>query len=220
MVISVIARRRGGAVLGALLFLARPAFAIEPDAPMRAHSGLQLGARVSYDAPSGGLAGPYVESAPSASDVFGPWYAFGLEAGYRFTPVIYLGGAAVWGPTAGRSGTTQGGSVTQLLFDVRFYLAPESRSGTWLAFDTGWEVATIDAGSGHATYQGPVVANFQLGYDIRGGPFAIAPYVGVAFAEFVTHSLDPEPAGFVAVLDAHMAHEWFTVGVHGSYGPR
>jgi hypothetical protein len=186
---------------------------------MRAHSGLQLGVRVSYAAPEGGLAGPYVQSAPAMSDVFGPWYALGVDVGFRFMPALYLGVTAAWGPTGAGMAPTHGGSVANLLFDARFYLAPESRSGAWLAYDAGWEIATVDAGAGHATYQGPVVADLQCGYDIRGGAVAVAPYVGVSFSELVTHALDPEPPGFVAAIEARAYHEWLTVGLRGSYGP-
>ena len=48
---------------------------------------------------------------------------------------------------------------------------------------------------------------------------SLGPYFGVAFAEFVDHSLDPSPAGADDTVEGLAVHEWFTLGVRGTYRP-
>lgn len=54
---------------------------------------------------------------------------------------------------------------------------------------------------------------------VRWRALAIGPFVGVSFAEYVVHSLDPAPPGATSAVDGRSVHEWFTLGIHGTYGP-
>jgi hypothetical protein len=53
---------------------------------------------------------------------------------------------------------------------------------------------------------------------VRSRPIAIAPYLGVAFGEYVTRGVDPASPP-VPVWIGTALHEWVTLGIRGTYGP-
>lgn len=195
--------------------------------PLRATHGFQVGLSVGVAHPGGFLGGGAVATTPHVSDVAETWVPFGLDAGYRFAPWVYLGGSVLWGGTFGNDSALCAACGFrydfQALADVRVYAAPNSIASPWLSFGVGWEVMHVNFDTGGpsatATYQGPVLGNFQVGLDLRGRAVAIGPYVGVGLAEFTLHALDPSPAGESSSVGAHALHEWFTLGLRASYGP-
>jgi hypothetical protein len=194
---------------------------------LRAPRGWQFGASVGVAHPGGSLGGGSVATTPHVSDVAETWVPFGLDAGYRFAPWAYLGATVLWGGTFGSdSGNCAACGFRydfQALTDVRLYPFPSSPVSPWVAFGVGWEVMHVnfdaDGPTATADYQGPVLANVQLGLDLRKSAVAIGPYVGLELAEFALHTLDPAPSGESAAVGAHSVHEWFTLGLRGTYGP-
>ncbi|MGH7298718.1 MAG: hypothetical protein ACRELB_27505 [Polyangiaceae bacterium] len=203
-----------------------PAPATARRSPMAASRGLQLGVRAAYAVPAGRVSA----SGASLSDLETATIPIGIEAGYRISPRLYVGGTAVWGPGTGPAAgpcTVAGVSCfrqdAQARGEARFYFAPEAKVGGWLAVGAGWELATFAQSAGGsavtATRSGPVLADMQFGVDVRRGPTAVALYAGVSFAMFLTQGLSPSTSPVSPWIEDRSAHAWMTVGLRGSYGP-
>jgi hypothetical protein len=154
----------------------------------------------------------------------------GIDAGYRFTRVFYLGGTAIWAPgtTPNAGGPCKSPGVScaehdaQVRLDARFYFAPEAHVTGWLALGIGWEFATFSqstaATSSTAMLTGPIIPDVQLGFDVRGRSFSMGPYLGVTGSTFVTDSVTPAGAPSTWIKDP-TAHTWITLGLRASYDP-
>jgi hypothetical protein len=189
--------------------------------PMPAREGWQVGVRVGVAHPGGQLGAGSPATTPNLSDLAETALPLGIDAGYRIVPALYLGASLVWAPAFGDASTYCAACGfrydVQATSDLRVYLLPYAFATPWLSFGSGWEVLHVSFTPGDATYQGPIVANLQAGVDLRKGRVAFGPYVGAAFAVFSLRSLDPSPPN--EPVPAYGIHEWFTLGLHGSYGP-
>jgi hypothetical protein len=205
---------------------ATPATSVEP---MPAERGLQLGARLGYSLPAGNLSGASSLDTPM-SHLETASVPIGIDAGYRLSPRVYLGGTFAWG--AGIAPNSKGTCPSnascfrqdaQLRAEARFYFAPERRVSWWASVGTGWEIAAFSQsaqGQGvTATLTGPVLADFELGFDSRREARAIGMYVGLSLAEFLTHGQSPAEAPVPTWIDHPSPHVWFTLGLRGAYGP-
>jgi hypothetical protein len=190
-----------------------------------------LGVRIGIAYPSGSVGAGSPATTPAVGDVATTWLPIGIDAGYRLWPSAYLGGTLEWGPTVGLGnglcGACDVGYDLQVRAEVRFYMlpsrAPYPTLDPWLSFGFGWEVLHAALGFGSvsdgATYDGPILGNLQIGLDVRSHAIAVGPYFGLSLAEFVRHSLDPAPPGETSSIDGRVVHEWFTLGLRGTYGP-
>jgi hypothetical protein len=188
--------------------------------------GFQLGARIGYSLPVGTIS----QGSSHLSDLETASVPIGLDAGYRFSPQLYLGGAIAWGPgiSPNSSDTCPTGIScfrhnTQLRADARLYLAPDARVGWWMGFGAGWEIGvfsrTYQGNTVTSTLTGPVIADLQFGFDSRVGMRAIGPYFGVAISEFLTDGVNPPAAPVQTWISDPGPHAWITLGLRGSYGP-
>jgi hypothetical protein len=196
-----------------------------------ADRGPQLGVRLGYALPTGRLGAGTGSFSTYLSDLETATVPIGLDAGYRFTRRVYVGGTLSWGPgvPANRTNPCQSSGVhcsrldAQLRSELRYYFAPDATVGGWFAVGIGWEVAafaqTVGTTTTTSTLTGPIVPDLQLGFDVRGGSIAIGPYLGVTFAEFTTYGQDPSSPPVSMWLDPRAVHTWITLGVRGSYGP-
>jgi len=204
----------------------------ERPSPMPVPRGLQLGARIGYALPTGRFGGDASNASGSISDVETAIVPLGVDAGYRLTPHVYVGGTAVWAPgsaphEAGNPCAQPGVSCfrqdAQLRGEARFYFAPDAKVGGWVAVGAGWEVASFAQSVGSstttATRTGPIVPDMQLGFDIRRGATAVGFYFGVSLAMYLTQGVDPSPTPVATWFDEHAVHSWITLGMRGSYGP-
>jgi hypothetical protein len=155
----------------------------------------------------------------------------GLDAGYRFSRQLYLGGSIEWGPgVSPNSQATCPANVScfrhnaQLLVDARLYLEPDARGGWWLGFAAGWEFAafsqTYRDATVTSTFTGPVFSSLQFGFDSRTGPTTIGPYLGLAVAEFVTEGVNPAATPASTWIPEPGVHAWLTLGLRVAYGPQ
>lgn len=197
--------------------------------PMPALRGLQLGARIGYALPNGALSSDSSLSTP-ISKLETASVPIGIEAGYRLSRALYLGGTLAWGPgiAPNAQGTCPPNAScfrqdAQLRAEARFYFSPERRVSWWASAGGGWEVAAFSQSAGAsgatATLTGPVLADLELGFDSRRGARGIGMYFGMSLAEFLTHGQNPTPAPVATWIDNPSIHVWFTLGVRGSYGP-
>jgi hypothetical protein len=197
--------------------------------PMAAQRGLQLGARLGYSLPLGSLSDdPSLNTSMSHLETAS--VPIGIDAGYRLSPRVYVGGTLAWGPgiAPNSPGTCPANAScfrqdAQLRAEARYYFAPERRTAWWASFGAGWEVAAFSQSSqGHsvtATMTGPVFADLELGFDIRRGARGIGPYLGWSTAGFLTHGQSPAAAPVATWIDRPSLHVWFTLGLRGAYGP-
>ncbi len=202
----------------------RPVLYVRQSAPNRldAGHGLELGLRVGVAHPGGMLGEGSSATVPAMSSVAEAAIPFGVDAGYRFSPRVYLGGSLVWAPAFGDDSTycvaCNFRYDLQVLAELRLYPVPEAVLSPWFSFGPGWEVLHVSFfSSADASYQGPVLGNLQMGVDLRKRKIAVGPYVGFALATFLLRSLDPSPPREPSPNAS--IHEWFSVGLHGSYGP-
>jgi hypothetical protein len=184
--------------------------------------------RISYAVPMGPIENG--RSVTHLSDLETASVPIGIDAGYRFNKRVYVGGTLAWGAgVSPNSHSTCPGADScfrqnaELLVDARFYLAPEAKSGWWLAFGAGWEVAAFSEGNAATTVTttltGPVLANFQLGLDVRNGLFDLGPYLGLAIGEFLSQGTNPSATPVSTWIPNPGVHGWLSLGVRGSYGP-
>jgi len=216
-------RYRGTAiVVGAVLGAGR-AHADDARA-MPASHGLELGVHVGLAHPGGAVGAGSAATTPNVADIAPTWFPIGLEGGYRFWPTVYVGATLEWGPTTGSGpcGACSEADDLQAHGEVRLYAAPRSTFDPWLSFGFGWEVLHLSLGQGStgasASYDGPVLLAVALGLDVRSRAFAVGPFFGFSMGEYASHSLSPAPPGEPSV-GGHALHEWFTLGVRGTYGP-
>jgi hypothetical protein len=205
--------------------------AVPPAVPApRPASGVQLGARLGYSLPVGPFGTQADRLGSDISDQLTAVVPLAIDAGYLVRPWLYLGGSIAWAP--GIAPNTPGPCQTsdvrcfrqdvQVLLDARVYMAPDARVTGWVSIDAGWELATFATTVGSstvtATYSGPVLFDARLGFEVRSQTIAVAPYLGVAVGEFLTHGLDPSSPP-VPTWIGTVAHEWITLGLRGTYGP-
>jgi hypothetical protein len=197
--------------------------------PMPAQRGLQLGAHLAYSLPAGALSDDSSLNT-SMSHLETSLVPIGVDAGYRVSPRVYVGGTLAWGAgippnTAGtcRANASCFRQDAQLRAEARYYLAPDRRVAWWASIGTGWELATFSQSaqgqSVTATLTGPVLADFEFGFDVRRGAGGMGPYVGLSFAEFLTHGQSPAETPVPTWIDNPSVHVLFTLGLRGDYGP-
>jgi hypothetical protein len=200
--------------------------------PMPAPRGLQLGARIGYALPTGHLGGDATNSSTSLSELETAIVPIGVDVGFRLSPYIYLGGTGVWAPgispnltnnACQQVGVSCFRQDAQLRGEARFYFAPSAKVGGWLALGTGWELAsfaqTLGSNTITATRTGPILPDMQLGFDIRRGATAVGFYFGWSLAMYLTQGLDPSSTPVATWIEDRAVHQWFTLGMRGSYGP-
>ncbi len=194
------------------------------DAAMLAPHGVELGVHVGLAHPGGQVGAGSAATTPNVADLAPTWLPIGIDGGYRLWPTVYVGATLEWGPTAGSGacGSCSGANDFQARSEVRLYAAPRSTFDPWLSFGFGWEMLHLSLGQGaasaSATYDGPVLVNAGLGIDVRSRAFAMGPFFGLSLGEYASHSLDPAPPG-EPPLSGHTVHEWFMLGLRGTYGP-
>ncbi len=200
----------------------------EPDKEEPAEErGVQLGARLGYSLPTGTLSDGLAAST-HLSDLETASVPIGIDAGFRFSHLAYLGATLAWGPgIAPNNPATCPTGVScfrqdaQLRVEGRLYFDPNKNVNWWMGFGAGWEVAafaqTVGPSTVTATFTGPVFGDLQIGFDSRTQP-AIGPYFGLTFAEFVTEGINPAAVPVSATIHNSSLHVWFTLGLHGSFG--
>lgn len=166
-----------------------------------------------------------VATTPRVSDIAQTWIPIGVDGGYRVAPSAYVGLSLDWGPLLGNdSGLCSACGLRydlQTRAELRLDLAPRRTVDPWFGLGAGWEVVHLSLGStttSSATYQGPVLADLRFGVAFRGRRIAVGPFLGAALGTFVTRSLDPAPHGESSSVGVAL-HEWFMLGVRGTYGP-
>jgi hypothetical protein len=211
----------GAGVLVGALVVARGVRADPSSTPSL--RGWELGVRVGVGHPGGAVGSGALATTPQVGDIAEAWVPIGVDAGYRLGPHVYAGAGLEWGPLVGDDSGLCGACAfrydLQVRGEVRFYLAPRGPIDPWVSLAPGWEVLHLSLGQStpaSAAYQGPF-ARAEIGIDVQMRRVAVGPYVGAALGGFVTRSLDPATPGVSSSVDVAV-HEWFVLGVRGTYG--
>jgi hypothetical protein len=155
--------------------------------------GLSVGARVGFGFPFGDRAkvsGIPESMGPSAN--YGGMVPIWIDAGYRFTKVIYAGGYFQYGfllPSAHGCPTPLSCSAHDIRAGVAIHVhfMPRSAADFWAGLGVGYEASSItyDNGVQRATRSngGVEFANVQVGVDIH-------PRFGIDWGPFASFSVD------------------------------
>jgi len=149
-------------------------------------------------------------------------FPFWLDAGYRFSPLIYVGAFAQAGPLVLNNrpeGTCFGttpcrGWNYRIGLDAIVHLLPESTAvDPWAGIGIGYEFYAV---SGWEKGHGPEFVNLQLGVSFPVARHVTAgPFLAVAIGRYT--QVTRERAG--QVYDDKPVHDWLILGLAAAYGP-
>lgn len=189
-------------------------------------TGLSLGARLAVALPLGtaylaeDAGGPFDYD---LNQIFGAAVPIWLEAGYRFSPFVYVGGYLQLAPASVASftcgGTGCSGSDQRLGVEVLYHFTPRAQFDPWVGLGLGYEWANWSTGAGDFGARGLEVLNLQLGADFRvSPPMRVGPFLMVTIGRYGT--LTDSIPGQTVITDigpAMRTHGWLQIGVKGTY---
>jgi opacity protein-like surface antigen len=210
----------------------KSAASADSDAP--AESGFSLAARVSYALPMGTLAKDQVLRGTNdmTQSVAGA-LPIGIDAGYRITPRIYLGGYFQFAPVFASSdvcnraagpGVDCSSSGNDIRFGAfaKYGFAPDAKFSPWAGVGFGYEIlngsATVGGNSFDSSVKGFEFVSLHLGGDFHAAPsFSIGPAVSMSFAQYSSYSRSGPGFSNSGDFKNTGLHEWFTIGLRGQY---
>jgi opacity protein-like surface antigen len=222
-------------VLAAALIWAAPATAA--DAP---GAGFEVGARVGYGWAAGQLGAPPNGTNSDVGDFVGGQWPIWLDAGYRFTEALYLGGYFNYGfgiVNDDRQDGCRNANVDCSASDVRLgvmgrYHLPLSWSlRPWAGLGVGYEwgsfsvrQSVIGNTTTDSSWSGFEFANLQVGADYHVAPkVALAPFLSVSIGQFQSTSVKTTTGQMSNTTDQDLAekslHEWILIGVRVAFMP-
>jgi len=219
----------------ALLVSAAPASAAEPPGP-----GFEIGVRTGYAFAAGRLG-----AVPNGTDndlgdyINGQWPLW-LDAGYRLTPEIYLGGYFQYGVgfvNDDQQTTCRNANVDCSASDVRLGLmgiyrfAPVWRVSPWLGYGVGYEwgdfsfnQSILGSSNTDSSWSGFEFANLQAGADFHvSSRLSLAPFISLSLGQFRSTSTTTSAGSTTTTTDQDLAkkslHEWIFIGVRLAFMP-
>ena len=185
-------------------------------------TGVSLGARLGYMLPLGSL-----QQDGDLSKAVSGGVPIILDAGYRFTPNIYLG---LYGQYAFTfvAGDACGSGASCSAHDIRFginahyHFQPKENVDPWVGIGIGYEWLTVSESSGNVSgdtsVSGFEFVNLQGGVDFKATPaFRVGPFVSLSFSEYGSASTSLAGSSTSSDIQNKALHEWFTFGVRGQY---
>jgi len=197
---------------------------------------LSLGARVGYAIAMGdAFKDPSDGSKEKLSDSVKGAIPFQLDASYRLSPHLAVGGYFSYGFGFVNDSTAMGGGVcdqsgvdcsaTSMRLGVQAIWSMTYLSKSfvpWAAVGAGWEWVGFDAKAGgiSASYDlsGPEFLNLQFGGDYKLGEKAsVGPYLALSLGQYSKAKV--EVPGFMSgEMDIDKTlHQWFGFGVRGTF---
>jgi hypothetical protein len=199
-------------------------------------TGLELGLRTGYALPFGDVYGaangnPALSLSDQTTGVLPIW----IDAGYRFSPNIYLGAFFQYGVAfinsskafnggCSGSGTSCSGSDVLVGVDLHYHLLPDKTLDPWGGVGAGYEIGSesqsANGTSSGATYNGFQFLNLQAGVDWKGitPSLGIGPFLMFSLGQYSNCSYSGAAATFFScTIPSGALHEWLTIGVRGAY---
>ncbi|MGO9834715.1 MAG: hypothetical protein ACLP1X_10895 [Polyangiaceae bacterium] len=157
-----------------------------------------------------------------------------LDAGYRLSPNLYAGAffqdsiAFINNAETGCSSDSAPCAARELVFggDLDYHLSPGRTFDSWGGIGVGYEIVSFayTAPEGRATVsttvRGPQFLNFQIGVDYKATPgLGVAPFAMLSVGEFsnCSYSVTGGSGPFNCSIPHLALHEWFTIGMRGTY---
>jgi outer membrane protein W len=212
-------------VLGAITLAASPALA-EGEG-----GAVSLGARVGYGIPLGkGTDDPNADLNKSIAGMVPLW----LDAGYKFTPNIYVGAFFMYGLgfiPSDATGCGQNGvscSVHDIQFGVNahYHFMPDQTIDPWVGVGLGYEILGVSVSNGSnsasASAKGFQFFNVQAGADYKVLPaLGVGPFVSLSLGKYTSTSSDNTTPGSPGSASGDIQntafHEWLILGIRGTY---
>jgi hypothetical protein len=160
---------------------------------------------------------------------------FWLDAGYRVSPELYVGGflqfAVIFphgnslGVACGQNGVSCGGNDIHAGIDLHYHFLPKTSFDPWAGVGVGYEwlnwSASAAGQSAGVTFAGWQFVDFQLGGDYKIAPnLGVGPFVMLSLGQYDTYSFSgalQQAAGNGGDIQNKGLHEWLTFGVRGTY---
>jgi hypothetical protein len=197
----------------------------------------EVGARAAYSFASGNyVPGVAISSSDGGVPGITGGFPLTLDLGARVARYVFIGGFASYGflstscPNPGPGLTSQcDAHDVRAGIDVQFHLSPRGRFDPWIGLGLGREWLTVnesltgtETGNVQQTLEGWNFADLLLGMDFRSlGGFGFGPYLEITSGSFGSASTMTNAGGVSQTHSADFSstssHEWFTLGVRGTY---
>ena len=215
----------GGIIVGTLVLASRSALATEEP------TGVEVGLRTGYTLPMGDAMGQTtgVKSDTTMSDVISGGIPIWIDAGYRLTPNVYVGGFFQYGilfiNTDHETYCKASGiscSANDIMFGVNahYHFMPNATFDPWAGIGVGYEIFNFSmSGNGTATstssLNGFQFVNVQLGGDYKPTPqLGVGPFVMFSLNQYGNCSVT---GGSNCSIAQTALHEFLTFGIRGEY---
>ena len=199
------------------------------------HGGLEIDIRAGYSVPLGtaftsAASGGSVDN--KLKDATKGQIPIRLDVGWRINSHFYVGVYGGYGFGAVNLDSEQGKSCAQLGVECSisfidfgvmgaYHVRPDQAFDPWVGLGVGYEMvktrqttSSVDTKGG---FSGPTFVDVQLGGDYKASPnVSIGPFVGFAVGQYSKCTGDAAASG--CAIDTKTLHEWFTLGVKGTFG--
>jgi hypothetical protein len=189
-------------------------------------SGFELGLRVGYSRPMGGIA----QDAP-LSDIVSSRFPLWFDVGFRIGPHWYVGAFLQYGFVSMPSSYCGKCSAHDIAggAGAMVHLTPHALIDPWLGIGAGYESVsgTEHTFGNNFSFSGFQLFNLQGGVDYTLEHLALGPFVSLSVGQYSTSTITvfPDPAlggnGSVSTtvgdIKGQVLHEWLTIGVRGAY---
>ncbi|MGH7294434.1 MAG: hypothetical protein ACRELB_05865, partial [Polyangiaceae bacterium] len=199
-------------------------------------TGLELGLRSGYAIPLGAATGGGTNGSNDLSKLYNGAIPIWVDAGYRLNPNLFIGAFFQYGIgllNTSSSGAAQGcstpgvscsGNDMKFGAQVHYHLMPDQTIDPWAGLGIGYEIASYSASAGGqsagASFSGFQFVDIQAGADYKVMPnLGVGPFIDFSLGQFSSCSFSgaASAAGGSCSIPQKAMHEWFTIGVKGSY---
>lgn len=191
-----------------------------------AASGFSFGLRLGYGLPMAKYASSLTVSGVTLdfgdiSDSVGGKIPIWLDAGYRLTSNVYVGGYFEYAPGLTKNcppGYSCSASDVRLGANAQYRLLPGQSFDPWVGIGIGYEWLNLGMSGLNAGFHGWEFVNLQVGGDfLVGTNLGIGPYLAFSLAQFGTFTASQ--GGISASIDItdKSLHEWLQFGVKGTF---
>jgi hypothetical protein len=214
----------------ATLFASRSSWAEEGP------TGVELGVRAGYAIPFGDDVGAQAGSNADTSlgDLLTGVVPIWLDAGYRITPHVYVGGFFQYGFSIINNDKTQCGtpgascSSNDLMFgaNAHYHFMPTEPFDLWVGLGVGYEILNTSSSltlngaklSSDASFNGFQFVNAQVGGDLRVAPTAaLGPFAMVSVNQYSNCSATLNGQSGDCKIQNTAIHEFVTFGLRGVF---
>jgi hypothetical protein len=204
--------------------------------PAASHAQFTLGGRLGVGFAMGEVAGPADPGSGDTALEMGDWVAvrvpFQLDALFRVTPNLAIGGYAAWAPAAAggdmadacdTGGASCTASVTRLGLQATWAFTPDKRAIPWAGVGFGYEWNTLEVEEGgfsiETTFKGWEFLNLQGGVDFKigSGLFSLGPYASLSIGQYDEGEISGSFGSDSGDVPNTSMHQWFDVGIRGKF---